>query len=263
MNDRLSAQIEFLKRADMLKTVERANVLLDQSRPENSAEHSWHLALWAMVMAPLAGPDVSIDRVIRMLLLHDLVEIVVGDHPIHLETDWDELADAEQTAASQLLGLLPEDQAQFFLSLWQEFEADQTPDARFAKVLDRCQPLFQVLCASDPRPDHVDIARANLDGGRAAYLSKVFPLAYRHANDVLSRIGASGQCLYKTARLSDRSRSVEIGDTRLAPNGFGSVRELGRAFLAYHALRLGFVRTRALRNSCGSGASDASSARYR
>ncbi|NOD63367.1 MULTISPECIES: HD domain-containing protein [unclassified Ruegeria] len=187
MSERLSAQIAFLKRADMLKTVERANVLLDQSRPENSAEHSWHLALWAMVMAPLAGPDVSIDRVIRMLLLHDLVEIVVGDHPIHLETDWDELADAEQNAASQLFGLLPEDQAHFLLSLWQEFEADQTPDARFAKVLDRCQPLFQVLCASDPKPDHVDIARANLDSGRAAYLSQVFPLAYRHASDLLNR----------------------------------------------------------------------------
>ncbi|WP_171174074.1 MULTISPECIES: HD domain-containing protein [unclassified Ruegeria] len=186
MTERLSAQIAFLKRADMLKMVERANVLLNQSRPENSAEHSWHLALWALVMAPLAGPDVSIDRVIRMLLLHDLVEIVVGDHPIHLETDWDHLAEAEQAAASELFGLLPRDQAQTFLSLWQEFESDQTPDAQFAKILDRCQPLFQVLCASDPHPDHVKIARANLDGGRAAYLSQVFPLAYHHATALLA-----------------------------------------------------------------------------
>lgn len=186
MTDRLVAQVAFLKRADNLKLVERANVLLDQSRPENSAEHSWHLALWAMVMAPLAGPDISVDRVIRMLLLHDLVEIVTGDHPIHLTTDWDTVAKAEQAAAQELFGLLPDEQAQEFLSLWHEFEADQTPDARFAKILDRCQPLFQVLCATDPRHDHVEIARSNLAGGRAAYLAHAFPLAHQHATNLLT-----------------------------------------------------------------------------
>ncbi|WP_299636820.1 HD domain-containing protein [uncultured Ruegeria sp.] len=186
MTDRLSAQIAFLKRADELKMVERANVLLDQSRPENSAEHSWHLALWALVMAPLAGSDVSIDRVISMLLLHDLVEIVVGDHPIHLETDWASVAKAEQAAALELFGLLPKDQADALHAFWREFEEDQSPDARFAKILDRCQPLFQVLCAPNPNPDHVDIARSNLEGGRAAYLAQVFPLAYEHATNLLA-----------------------------------------------------------------------------
>lgn len=186
MTDRLSAQIEFLKQADKLKTVERANTLLDQSRPENSAEHSWHLALWAFVTAPLAGPDVSVNRVIRMLLLHDLVEIIVGDHPIHLKTDWQAVAEAESAAARDLFGLLPQDQSGEFLALWTEFEADQSPDARFAKLLDRCQPLFQVLCASQPREDHVDVVRANLDGGRAAYLAEAFPMAHRHALDLLS-----------------------------------------------------------------------------
>lgn len=223
MTDRLSAQIAFLKRADMLKMVERANVLLDQSRPENSAEHSWHLALWALVMAPLAEPDVSIDRVIRMLLLHDLVEIVVGDHPIHLETDWDHLADAEQAAASELFGLLPKDQAQTFLTLWQEFEADRTPDARFAKILDRCQPLFQVLCASDPHPDHVKIARANLDGGRAAYLAQVFPLAYHHATNLLT--GSETQDNAFTTRLeflteADQLKSILRASRLMAGDRF-------------------------------------------
>ncbi|MTH99168.1 HD domain-containing protein [Roseibium sp. RKSG952] len=186
MNDRLPAQIAFLKQADKLKSVERANVLLDQSRSENSAEHSWHLTLWALVMEPLAEKDVSINRVIQMLLLHDLVEILVGDHPIHLETDWQAVALAENKAAEELFGVLPEDQAIAFLNLWREFEEDKTPDARFAKILDRCQPLFQVLCAGEPRPDHLDVVQSNLDGGRAAYLEYAFPYAYGHARQMYS-----------------------------------------------------------------------------
>ncbi|WP_037315567.1 HD domain-containing protein [Ruegeria halocynthiae] len=185
MTNRLSAQIEFLKRADRLKSVDRANTLLDQSRPENAAEHSWQLALWALTMEPLAGPEVQIDRVIQMLLLHDLVEVVVGDHPIHLETDWDAVARAERAAAEALFGLLPADQAKTFLNLWQEFEADTTPDAKFAKYLDRCQPMFQVLCAPKPNPDHLTVVRNNLDGGRAAYLRTEFPKAYTLARALL------------------------------------------------------------------------------
>ncbi len=185
MTERLSAQIEFLKRADRLKSVDRANALLNQSRPENAAEHSWQLALWALAMEPLADAGVSIDRVIRMLLLHDLVEIIVGDHPIHLNTDWKAVERAEHSAAAELLGLLPSDQSAEFLALWQEFEADQTPDAKFAKILDRCQPMFQVLCAACPNPDHLAVVQDNLDGGRAAYLETEFPDAYALARTML------------------------------------------------------------------------------
>lgn len=185
MTNRLSAQIEFLKRVDSLKSVDRANFLLDQSRAENAAEHSWQLALWALVMQPLADEGVRIDRVIRMLLLHDLVEIIVGDHPIHLQTDWQEVERAEQAAASELFGLLPADQGEACLTLWQEFEADQTPDAKFAKHLDRCQPMFQVLCASASRADHRAIVQDNLNGGRAAYLKTEFPDAYTAAQSML------------------------------------------------------------------------------
>ncbi|CUJ94979.1 5'-nucleotidase [Ruegeria denitrificans] len=185
MSTRLSAQIEFLKRVDSLKSVDRANFLLNQSRAENAAEHSWQLALWALVMQPLADTSVNINRVIRMLLLHDLVEIIVGDHPIHLQTDWLAVERAEQAAASELFGLLPADQAETCLTLWQEFEADQTPDARFAKCLDRCQPMFQVLCAPSPSDDHRAIVKENLNGGRAAYLKSEFPNAYLAAQSLL------------------------------------------------------------------------------
>ncbi len=187
MTERLSAQVQFLKCADKLKSVDRANALLDQSRPENAAEHSWQLALWALVMEPLAGDDVNVDRVIRMLLLHDLVEIIVGDHPIHLATDWQAVERAERAAAAELFGLLPDDQSQEFLSLWQEFEADSSADARFAKILDRCQPMFQVLCAPEPRSDHLDVVRDNLSGGRAAYLETDFPDAFRLARAMLEK----------------------------------------------------------------------------
>ena len=145
MTNRLDSQLEFLLEADKLRQVERANLILDCSRCENSAEHSWHLALYAFVLAPLASPNVDISCVIKMLLLHDLVEIDVGDHPINIETDWDAVAQAEQVAAKRIFGLLPDDQGSDMLTLWQEFEANQTPDARFAKQLDRCQPVFQTL----------------------------------------------------------------------------------------------------------------------
>ncbi|MCL6282156.1 HD domain-containing protein [Ruegeria sp. 2012CJ41-6] len=181
MTERLSAQIAFLKEADKLKRVDRANLLLDLSRPENAAEHCWHLALYALVFAPLADSDVSIAQVIRMLLLHDLVEIEVGDHPIHEDHDWIAIAAAEERAAERLFGMLPADQAPEFLDLWRAFEAKACPDARFAKQLDRCQPIFQVLCAGNPVPEHVQIVRDNLSTGRAAPLREDFPQAYHHA----------------------------------------------------------------------------------
>lgn len=147
--DRLAAQFAFLNEADRLKSVLRATTLCDGSRRENSGEHSWHLALYALVLADQAGPDVNIDRVIRMLLIHDLVEIDVGDVPIHsangqahasLETQA-----AEQRAADRIFGLLPRDQAAIFRALWDEFEAAETADAVFAKSLDRVQPVMANL----------------------------------------------------------------------------------------------------------------------
>ncbi|WP_207101056.1 HD domain-containing protein [Paracoccus shandongensis] len=145
----LARRLRFLAEADGLKSVFRANLLIDGSRRENSAEHSWHLALYALVFADLAGPGVDPDRVIRMLLIHDLVEIDVGDVPLHSAAGQAhgsaEIQAAEAAAALRIFGLLPEAQARDFLSLWQEFEAAASPDALFAKALDRCQPVIQNL----------------------------------------------------------------------------------------------------------------------
>lgn len=149
MSDRLQAQFDFLNEADRLKSVLRATTLVDGSRAENSGEHSWHLALYAMVLADQAAPGVNIDRVIRMLLLHDLVEIDVGDVPIHSANGQahgsTDVQMAEARAADRIFGLLPPDQASRFRALWDEFEAAETPDAVFAKSLDRVQPVMANL----------------------------------------------------------------------------------------------------------------------
>jgi putative hydrolases of HD superfamily len=144
---RLDQQFAFLNEADRLKSVLRATTLCDASRRENSGEHSWHLALYALVLADQAEPGVDINRVLRMLILHDLVEIDVGDVPIHSQNGAahgaPEVLEAEARAAERIFGLLPADLRAPFLALWQEFEAAETPDARFAKSLDRVQPLMQ------------------------------------------------------------------------------------------------------------------------
>ncbi|MDZ7904813.1 MAG: HD domain-containing protein [Cypionkella sp.] len=149
MNARLEAQFAFLNEADRLKSVLRATTLVDGSRPENSGEHSWHLALYAMVLADQAAPDVDITRVIKMLILHDLVEIDVGDVPIHSAQGTahssTSVQEAEAAAATRIFGLLPPDIGAPFRALWDEFEAAQTPDAIFAKSLDRVQPVMANL----------------------------------------------------------------------------------------------------------------------
>jgi putative hydrolase of HD superfamily len=151
MTDRLDAQFAFLNEACRLKSVLRATTLCDGSRRENSGEHSWHLALYALVLADQAGPGVSIDRVIRMLLIHDLVEIDTGDVPIHSAGGQAhgsaKVQAAEARAADRIFGLLPKDLARDLRALWEEFEAAETPDAIFAKSLDRVQPVAQNLAS--------------------------------------------------------------------------------------------------------------------
>ena len=149
MSDRLEAQFAFLNEADRLKSVLRATTLVDGSRRENSGEHSWHLALYALILVDQAGPGVDINRVIRMLLIHDLVEIDVGDVPIHSANGAAhasvETLSAEAKAAERIFGLLPDDLGRELRTLWEEFEAAATPDAVFAKSLDRVQPAMANL----------------------------------------------------------------------------------------------------------------------
>ncbi len=162
--DALDRQIGFLLEIDRLKLVQRASPIADGSRPENSGEHSWHLAMFALVLADQAAPDVSIDRVIRMLLLHDIVEIDAGDIPIHAASAGSAAqAQAERAAADRLFGMLPAVQGAALRALWDEFEAGETPDARFAKALDRCQPPLMNLAAGGGSWTHYDVTLDQID----------------------------------------------------------------------------------------------------
>lgn len=138
----LEKQLSFLREIDRLKSVVRQSPLLDESRKENSAEHSWHLAMYALLLNEYACGPVNSNRVIQMLLLHDVVEIDVGDFPIHSGSSSELQAEGESRAAARLFGILPSQQGNEFLALWQEFERAETEDAKFAKALDRLQPLI-------------------------------------------------------------------------------------------------------------------------
>ncbi|MGW2745041.1 HD domain-containing protein [Streptomyces sp. NPDC001450] len=140
--DRLRRQIEFVMEADRLKDVFRRSPLLAADRRENDAEHSWHLALLTLVLAEYADEPLDVGRVLALVVVHDLVEIYAGDTFVY---DTEAVVDQEareQRAAERLFCLLPADQSTLFRSLWDEFEARVTPEARFAKAMDRLQPLL-------------------------------------------------------------------------------------------------------------------------
>ena len=142
---RIDAQIAFLNEADRLKDQLRATPILSNTRPENSAEHSWHIMLYALTLAEHANRPIRIERVLKMLLLHDIVEIDAGDAPIHGDHDPAEQEAKEIAAAERIFGLLPADQSDEFRNLWQEFEAAESDDAIFAKSIDRVQPVISNL----------------------------------------------------------------------------------------------------------------------
>jgi putative hydrolases of HD superfamily len=139
----LQSQLRFVLEADRLKTVLRQSVITDSSRRENSAEHSWHLALMALALAEHAPPGTDLGRVGAMLVLHDLVEIDAGD--LFLYADAAAQArqeEAERAAARRIFAILPADQGAGMRALWEEFEERRTPEARFARALDRLQPML-------------------------------------------------------------------------------------------------------------------------
>ena len=143
MDQRLQKQIDFLVTIDQLKQVVRRNYLADASRPENTAEHSWHLGVMAMVLAEYASQPIDTARTVRMVLVHDIIEIEAGDTFAYDTEGYRDKAEREQKAARNLFGLLPDDQAGEMNALWEEFEAGETAEARFANALDRLLPLLQ------------------------------------------------------------------------------------------------------------------------
>lgn len=139
---RFKQQLNFLAEIDSLKEIYRKTKLNTGDRFENDAEHSWELAMMAVVLQEYAEEELDLSRVIKMLLIHDLVEIDAGDTFVYDEEAVQDQEEREQAAAERIFGLLPSDQEQELRTLWYEFEEEQTAEARFALALDRMQPII-------------------------------------------------------------------------------------------------------------------------
>lgn len=139
---RLGQQLQFIIEIDALKQVLRQTSIMGGSRRENSAEHSWHLAVMALTLTEYSDEPVDLLRVLKMLLIHDLVEIDAGDTFCYDPQANLTKAEREQAAAHRLFGILPNDLQDELMALWEEFEASYTPEARFANALDRLEPLL-------------------------------------------------------------------------------------------------------------------------
>ncbi|WP_278551727.1 HD domain-containing protein [Elizabethkingia bruuniana] len=141
--DTLLKQIDFIKEIDKLKYIQRRTKLFNSDRNENDAEHSWHLAMMAVVLAEHANEPVDILKVIKMVLIHDIVEIDAGDTFIYDTQKNHSNTDEERLAAQRIFGLLPDEQAKELIAIWEEFEAGETAEAKFARAMDRLEPLLQ------------------------------------------------------------------------------------------------------------------------
>jgi putative hydrolase of HD superfamily len=162
--ERLDRQIRFISEIDKLKAVNRRSYILGGERLENTAEHSWHIIVLAMVLAEYANQPVDLLRVIEMLAVHDLVEIDAGDTFCYDEEGYLDKAERETQAAERIFGLLPEDQGKAFQALWREFEERSTAESRFANAMDRTMPLLHNYYAQGlPWIEH-DIHSDQVDG---------------------------------------------------------------------------------------------------
>ena len=140
--ERLRKQLDFMLELDKMKNLYRQTYVLNEDRKENDAEHSWHIAVLAFLLAEYSSENVNVTHVMKMLLLHDVVEIDAGDTYCYDSEANKTKAEREEKAARRIFGLLPEDQRDEYYALWREFEDSETPEARFAAILDRLQPLM-------------------------------------------------------------------------------------------------------------------------
>lgn len=142
-NERLQQQIQFLREIDDLKQILRQTVLIKDRRQENDAEHSWHLAMLVMTLSEYSNnPSFDLVKTLKMVLIHDLVEIDAGDTFCYDDHDRSEKTERERIAAHRIFSILPSEQAHEFVNLWEEFEAMITPESQFAAAVDRLQPLL-------------------------------------------------------------------------------------------------------------------------
>lgn len=190
--ERLSRQIAFIAELDKLKGVLRQSLIMDGSRRENTAEHSWHIAVFAMLMHETAEePQLDLDRVIRMLLVHDIVEIDAGDTFAYDAAGYEDKEARERAAAERLFGMLPADQANEWMRLWLEFEAGSTPEAQYANAMDRLLPLLHNYYTGGVSWQHNGIVRSQVER-RIAPVKTASPKLWEFAMLLLDRAVEKG-----------------------------------------------------------------------
>ena len=141
-NERLEKQFDFFREIDKEKFIGRQTYLTDGERKENDAEHAWHMAIMTVLLAEYANEKIDVLKTVMMLLIHDLVEIDAGDTYAYDEEGKKTQREREKKAAKRIFGLLPEEQGEKLMALWEEFEAYETPEANFAHTMDNIQPVM-------------------------------------------------------------------------------------------------------------------------
>lgn len=184
INVRFNKKLQFLILIDKMKSVYRQTLLADKSRRETDAEHSWHIAMMAMLFAEFAPEGVDKERVIKMCLVHDLVEIYAGDTFCYDEKAGEDKAEREMRAAQKLFSVLPAEDGEEIKGLWLEFEKQETPDAVFAASLDRFQPLINNFLTDGHTWRKGKVVRPQVEE-RAALIKKGLPIAWETVQKIL------------------------------------------------------------------------------
>ena len=189
---RLEQQIGFILEVEKLKQVFRQTLLVDDKRQENDAEHSWHLALMALLLEEHVADEVDILRVVKMVLIHDIVEIDAGDTFAYDEAGQEGKEEREREAAVRIFGLLPTEDGEELVQLWEEFEARQSADARYANALDRFQPLLlNYHAGGDTWLRHG--VRKDQVIARNSHISEGSPTLWDYARKLIDRAVAEGK----------------------------------------------------------------------
>jgi len=191
LDGRLEAQLRFLVTVDALKHIERRTLTADGRRLENSAEHSWHVALYARVLAEHSPAPVDVDRVILMALVHDIVEIDAGDTFLYDVEGRAEQAGRERVAADRLFALLPLDQSTLLRAIWDEFCAAESPEALLANAIDRLQPILHNFLTSGERWQTHQISVAQVRSANSVVTDQI-PALGHVVEQIIAHAAAAG-----------------------------------------------------------------------
>lgn len=192
IKNRLQQQIQFIREIDNLKHVLRRTRLFNNSRFENDAEHSWHLALMAIALSEYSNEPIDLNRVIKMVLIHDITEIDAGDTFLYDDIRNSSTVQKEAEGAERIFGLLPVEQKDEFIKIWQEFEKRETPESKFAAAIDRLEPLLQNYFTQGYTWKQHSIHKAQVVNKNEPIISKGSSVLWEFARDLIDKAASEG-----------------------------------------------------------------------